>query len=82
MTTYLGMNFDSEEMALERVHNIYKDKEFNVELPDDSALVVMPNMFWTRVCVHIVFSSAFPHFLYLCIYRQKTTNCCFLSSFF
>ncbi len=55
MTTYLGMKFDSEEVPLERVNNIYTNEEFSVELPDGSALVTMPNMYWTRVCIHLSF---------------------------
>lgn len=78
MTAYLGMNFDSEEVALERVQNIYTDKEFNVELPTDSALFAMPNMFWTRVCVHIFVLLLFPSFFI----GKKQPTFCFLSSLF
>lgn len=49
MLTYLGINYNCEELPVEHIDNVYKNGEFQIKLPPSCGLVSMPKIVWTRV---------------------------------
>lgn len=63
MITFLGINYNCEEVPIQNVDNVFSSEEFQIQLPTGIELVSMPKMMWTRVRVETINHSFLFNFI-------------------